>query len=60
MEEEARRKPSLEETEEARLFKQQGNQYFKLKSYEEALAMYTHAIEKDPTNSIYFSNRSRC
>lgn len=38
------RKPSMEEASEAMVFKEQGNEYFKGKDYEEALRMYGLAI----------------
>ncbi|KAA8497788.1 Small glutamine-rich tetratricopeptide repeat-containing protein 2 [Porphyridium purpureum] len=39
-------------------FKQQGNDAFKAQKHEEALSLYTKAIELDPSNAVYYSNRA--
>jgi len=41
-------------------FKKIGNDYFKDGEYELALQYYTKAIEKNDTESVFFSNRARC
>ncbi|KAI9984681.1 hypothetical protein PInf_006045 [Phytophthora infestans] len=38
--------------------KNEGNEAFKKQDYSNAVAKYTEAIEIDPTNHVYFSNRS--
>jgi len=38
--------------------KAEGNKYFKAKDYANAIKYYTEAIEIDPTNHTYYSNRS--
>ena len=45
---------------EAEAKKELGNQAFGSKDYEKASSYYTEAIELDPTNHVYFSNRSAC
>lgn len=39
-------------------FKDEGNQLFKKKDYEGAIAKYSLAIEAEPSNNVYYSNRS--
>lgn len=39
-------------------FKEKGNIAFLQGNYKEALQYYSIAIEKDPTNAVFFSNRS--
>ena len=39
-------------------FKQKGNEFFKKAQYEEAIIWYSKAIEKEPSNHAYYSNRS--
>ncbi|KAJ9448059.1 Protein STIP1-like protein [Diplonema papillatum] len=39
-------------------FKKSGNEAFQTGRYQEAIAMYSMAIELDPTNEVLFSNRS--
>jgi tetratricopeptide (TPR) repeat protein len=50
------------ETEEWKLqaeeFKSQGNEAFKQGSWKEAVEKYTQAIELDPEDKVYYSNRS--
>lgn len=38
----------------------EGNNYFKNKQYEEAIRKYSEAIELDPSDVTFFSNRSAC
>lgn len=42
------------------MFKNQGNEYFKKGMIQEAIANYDQAIKLDNTQSIYYSNRSKC
>ena len=37
-----------------------GNEFFKAKDYESAIKWYGEAIELDPSNHTYYSNRSAC
>lgn len=41
-------------------FKAEGNTYFKNKDYQNAIDKYTLAIDADPTDVTFFSNRSAC
>lgn len=38
----------------------EGNNFFKAKKYEDAIAKYSDAIELDPTDVTFYSNRSAC
>lgn len=38
----------------------EGNAFFKNKQYEEAIRKYTEAIENDPSDVTFYSNRSAC
>lgn len=38
--------------------KTQANDYFKAKDYENAIKFYSQAIELNPSNAIYYGNRS--
>lgn len=40
--------------------KEQGNQMFSARKYEDAVNCYTKAIIKNPTNATYFTNRALC
>ncbi|OMJ92559.1 hypothetical protein SteCoe_4696 [Stentor coeruleus] len=40
--------------------KEQGNQFFMQKQYDDAIKCYTAAIKKTSTESILYSNRARC
>jgi len=40
--------------------KELGNKAFAAKEYKEAISYYTEAIQLDPKNHIYYSNRSAC
>ncbi|KAK1790117.1 hypothetical protein P4O66_013952 [Electrophorus voltai] len=42
----------------AEKLKEKANNYFKEKDYENAIRYYTEALELNPSNAIYFSNRS--
>uniref|UniRef100_H2Z6Q5 Serine/threonine-protein phosphatase n=1 Tax=Ciona savignyi TaxID=51511 RepID=H2Z6Q5_CIOSA len=42
----------------AEKFKEEANQLFKDKKYEEAVELYTRAIEANPKSSVYHANRS--
>ncbi|KAG7194338.1 uncharacterized protein KQ657_004550 [Scheffersomyces spartinae] len=44
---------------EAIAFKDQGNELLKEHRFEEAVELYTKAIELDPSNVIFFSNRAQ-
>jgi stress-induced-phosphoprotein 1 len=39
-------------------FKEKGNQFLQAKQYDEAIQAYTEAINLDPTDHVFFSNRS--
>lgn len=39
-------------------FKEQGNQYLQAKQFDEAINAYTEAINLDPNDHVFFSNRS--
>ncbi|KAL4466064.1 hypothetical protein ABPG74_004301 [Tetrahymena malaccensis] len=41
-------------------WKQKGNEMFKQRYYDTALEYYTRAININPSQSIYYSNRGRC
>ncbi len=49
----------LNKISEAESHKEKGNNFFKEKKYDEAIAEYTKAIETCP-NSVYYSNRAIC
>ena len=38
--------------------KAKGNEFLKTKDYETAISWYTSAVEKNPANHVYYSNRS--
>ena len=38
--------------------KNEGNKHFKAGKYEDAIISFTKAIEVDPDNAIFYSNRS--
>ncbi|XP_018792783.1 PREDICTED: E3 ubiquitin-protein ligase CHIP isoform X1 [Bactrocera latifrons] len=40
--------------------KEQGNQLFVLRKYDDAASCYTKAIMKNPNNATYFTNRALC
>ncbi|XP_069962767.1 E3 ubiquitin-protein ligase CHIP isoform X1 [Bactrocera oleae] len=40
--------------------KEQGNQLFVLRKFDDAVSCYTKAIMKNPNNATYFTNRSLC
>ncbi|RYG94963.1 tetratricopeptide repeat protein [archaeon] len=42
----------------AAAFKEQGNNFLKNKQYDEAIKAYTEAINLDPNDHVFFSNRS--
>ncbi|GIQ81433.1 serine/threonine protein phosphatase 5 [Kipferlia bialata] len=41
-------------------YKNNGNSLFRALKYQEAMDMYSKAIELAPNNSVYFSNRANC
>ncbi|XP_010770062.1 serine/threonine-protein phosphatase 5-like [Notothenia coriiceps] len=43
---------------DAELLKEKANKYFKEKDYENAIKYYSEALEVNPTNAVYYSNRS--
>lgn len=45
---------------EAQTKKAEGNNFFKAKDYENAIAKYTEAIAFDPADVTFYSNRSAC
>lgn len=40
--------------------KEQGNEYYNLKKYDDAIKLYTEAIELDGSNVAYYANRAAC
>jgi len=46
-----------DEQKEADEFKTQGNALYKAKKFEEAIAMYDKAIEKEPNDFVYYNNK---
>lgn len=52
--------PSAEDKEKATEFKNAGNVLYKKNAFAPAIAMYSKAIEKDPTNAVFWSNRAIC
>jgi DnaJ family protein C protein 7 len=44
----------------AELKKERGNELFKIKKYQQAIELYTEAIELCPDSSAYYGNRSAC
>jgi DnaJ family protein C protein 7 len=44
----------------AELKKERGNKLYKIKKYQQAIALYTEAIELCPDSSAYYGNRSAC
>ena len=46
--------------EEAKKYKDQGNAAFQAQNYEEALKHFTKAIELNPSDHVFYSNRSGC
>jgi len=42
----------------AMAYKDEGNQFFLAKQYSQAVEWYTKAINCDPTDSVFFSNRA--
>ncbi|CAH1772497.1 unnamed protein product [Owenia fusiformis] len=49
---------SEEDKKEADKFKAQGNEFMKNERFEEALASYSKAVEKDGNNAVYYCNRA--
>lgn len=39
-------------------FKAKGNEFFKAKDYVQAIEWYTKAVDADPSNKVYYSNRA--
>jgi stress-induced-phosphoprotein 1 len=39
-------------------FKAKGNEFFKAKDYPQAIEWYTKAVDADPSNRVYYSNRA--
>ncbi|ODV90361.1 hypothetical protein CANCADRAFT_31352 [Tortispora caseinolytica NRRL Y-17796] len=52
--------PETEKADLALKVKDEGNAYFKKKDYTKAIEYYTKAIDLDPKNATYFSNRAAC
>lgn len=48
------------DTVKAEEFKTQGNKYFESNNFIRAIEFYSLAIQHDPTNAIYWSNRAFC
>ncbi|KAH8722516.1 hypothetical protein GQ44DRAFT_711917 [Phaeosphaeriaceae sp. PMI808] len=55
---EAATPPAEPPTIEAEEYKAAGNKFFKIKDYPAAIREYSKAIEADPTNATYYSNRA--
>ncbi|TFY80187.1 hypothetical protein EWM64_g3825 [Hericium alpestre] len=51
-------KPSSEDKAQAEKFKQEGNALMSSKQYDRAIEAYDKAIDLDPLNPIYYSNRA--
>jgi serine/threonine-protein phosphatase 5 len=45
--------------EEAIAFKNQGNEAIKAHDWQKAIELYTKAIELDPTQALFYSNRAQ-
>ncbi|XP_016842872.1 serine/threonine-protein phosphatase 5 [Nasonia vitripennis] len=52
------RVPSPEDIAEAEKYKEKANEFFKNQNYDEAVALYTKAIDLNPSVAIYYGNRS--
>ncbi|KAF7437169.1 hypothetical protein PC9H_004005 [Pleurotus ostreatus] len=50
--------PSAADKTQAEKFKQEGNSLMSSKKYDEAIDLYTKAVNLDPTNPVYYSNRA--
>jgi len=50
--------PELKEA--ANEFKKKGNDHFRAHHYEKAIEFYTKALEADPSNPVFWSNRAIC
>ncbi|KAF1935052.1 TPR-like protein [Clathrospora elynae] len=55
---EAATPPAEPPTIDAEEYKAAGNKFFKIKDYPAAIKEYSKAIEADPTNATYYSNRA--
>ncbi|KAF2274940.1 TPR-like protein [Westerdykella ornata] len=55
---EAASPPAQAPTIDAESYKAAGNKFFKIKDYAQAIKEYTKAIEADPKNATYYSNRA--
>lgn len=51
---------TVEDQQKAEEFKVKGNNYFKDHDFELALEQYSKAIESNPLNAVYYSNRAFC
>ncbi|XP_074595160.1 mitochondrial import receptor subunit TOM70-like [Brevipalpus obovatus] len=54
-----KRMKSSEDSNEASIEKEKGNEHFKAGAYSEAIECYSKSIESDPTNPIVFGNRAQ-
>ena len=43
----------------AAAFKEKGNKHLQAQEFDEAIAAYTEAINLDPKDHVFFSNRSK-
>jgi len=50
----------MSDSERAKAFKEQGNQFFKNKDYNKAIDAYTKAINLNPMDPTYYGNRAAC
>ena len=49
---------TMSAADQAAAFKAKGNEFFKAKDYTTAIEWYTKAVDADPQNRVYYSNRS--
>lgn len=49
---------SGENIQKAEELKSQANEYFKTEKYPQAIELYTQCIKLNPSNAVYYANRS--
>ncbi|XP_028134184.1 serine/threonine-protein phosphatase 5 isoform X1 [Diabrotica virgifera virgifera] len=57
-EEQTQQSVTAEDAKIAEKYKSEANEYFKKQDFDNAIELYTKAIEKNPTVAIYYANRS--